>query len=161
MANQNDDVSIAPLLRSILVWCYLRNSSNFYKAAVPAVILLLLRMCQMTIQILLDYLVMSEEVFLGAIQSFWGRAEFQYTAGNLSHYHFVFSLHSNDLKLEELVASTRSQNHHMCELLVRFQIGLLKNEAVLERISAKFVSVQMHTCERESNRCMKKRDAKS
>ena len=104
--NQKEHFGVAPIVEAIEKK-FPDRTSECYRAAMQSYMPLLLQVWNLTANHLLHYLIESPEKLLGEVSNVWGRSEFQSSAGNFPHYHFLFWLKTTIDDLKNVVASTK------------------------------------------------------
>ena len=61
---------------------------------------------------LFDLILNSPEYLLGKVVKIWGRAEFQTTAGNLSHYQVLLWVEPGTFGMDELIQYSEKSIYH-------------------------------------------------
>jgi len=156
--NQKEHFGVAPIVQAI-EQKFPDSTSECYRATMQAYMPILLQIWNLTAHHLLEYLKDSQEKLLGEVTNVWGRAEFQSTAGNFPHYHFLFWLKNAFEKLEDVVASTRKHLFDAFSKVFQSTLGLIRTPSEMVEVFNKFVKIQTHDCEKGNRRCLKKRDS--
>ena len=155
--NQRDHPGVAPLLRAIRLH-FPNRASEEYKAAVQQYMPVILRMWNLTIQLLLEYLNNSDEIFLGKVTDIWGRAEFQTLVGNPPHYHLLLWIENFDpSQIDQIIVNTKKHLLHALEKLFHSDIGLIENSKEMWELYNQYCVIQTHSCETRDGHCSRKR----
>ena len=156
--NQKEHFGVAPIVEAIEKK-FPDRTSECYRAAMQSYMPLLLQVWNLTASHLLHYLIESPEKLLGEVSNVWGRSEFQSSAGNFPHYHFLFWLKTTIDDLTNVVASTKKHLFDVLKKVFHSNLGVIKSINDLNDLFDKFVTIQTHDCDKGNRRCFKKRDS--
>ena len=155
--NAKDHPGVAPISESIAN-AFEGRSQEEKDAAEQTYMGVIIRSWSRTVKHFLNLVLHSTEKILGKVTEVWCRAEFQTTAGNPQHYHF---LTWNDEEVEELLNKVQCSEKHLMsafQQLFNSDLRLIDSEKQLMEHFAKSVRLHSHNCWQANNRCLKRID---